>query len=151
MRTCIKCGEEKPIEEFYTGTYQRKTGVFAATINRCKKCVNKRRRELLRSKGPDHTSGIWKQRWNSNKEIENRKRREYTSKHPDRASAKEMVARAIQKGLLVRSLICETCGLTGRIDAHHEDYSKPLEVMWLCRSCHMLKHVEKKDRDRRIG
>lgn len=51
--------------------------------------------------------------------------------------AKAQVAQAIRKGLLVRPDCCEWCGKTGcKIQAAHHDYSKPLEVAWLCRSCH---------------
>lgn len=37
---------------------------------------------------------------------------------------------------------CSRCGKPGRIIAHHPDYSKPLEVEWLCRPCHALEHIE---------
>lgn len=39
--------------------------------------------------------------------------------------------------------VAERCGFCMRIDkleAHHPDYSKPLEVIWLCRSCHASTH-----------
>lgn len=46
------------------------------------------------------------------------------------------VSRAILSGVLVRPNSCARCGRTCRPEGHHEDYGKPLEVQWLCPSCH---------------
>jgi len=35
---------------------------------------------------------------------------------------------------------CEKCGSDQNLERHHPDYSKPLEVQTLCRSCHILIH-----------
>ena len=40
----------------------------------------------------------------------------------------------------IRRQPCVQCG-TPNAHAHHEDYSKPLEVIWLCRKCHNLVHA----------
>ncbi len=37
---------------------------------------------------------------------------------------------------------CSECSLSGSVDGHHNDYSKPLEVQWLCRQCHANVHRE---------
>lgn len=47
---------------------------------------------------------------------------------------------AITTGKLVRQP-CEECGAE-KTDAHHDDYAKPLEVRWLCRSHHRQWHVD---------
>lgn len=47
---------------------------------------------------------------------------------------------AITTGKLVRQP-CEECGAE-KADAHHDDYAKPLEVRWLCRSHHRQWHVD---------
>lgn len=51
-------------------------------------------------------------------------------------SAGEAVRRAIKTGRLVRPDHCEQCAGPGPIEAAHADYSRPLHVRWLCRSCH---------------
>jgi len=38
---------------------------------------------------------------------------------------------------------CEACNRGDFVQAHHEDYSKPIEVMWLCASCHKKVHMIK--------
>lgn len=51
-----------------------------------------------------------------------------------------IATKAIRTGCLIRQP-CEMCGAQS-VQAHHDDYVKPLEIRWLCRSCHR-KHHEK--------
>lgn len=64
----------------------------------------------------------------------------YTSKfkhaNPEKVRAHQAVAAATRKGTLVRPEACSACSAACRPDAHHEDYTKPLAVVWLCRRCH---------------
>lgn len=53
--------------------------------------------------------------------------------------ARQMASNAIRAGKLVRQP-CEACGLQEGAHAHHEDYSRPLDVRWLCGSCHSWRH-----------
>lgn len=56
-----------------------------------------------------------------------------------------LVSEAVNKGILCRPDTCEICGLEkDQIHGHHADYSKPLEVQWLCRSCHMRIHSDQR-------
>lgn len=81
---------------------------------------------------------------------------EWNRSHPEKASAvtarwgkenplakavhKEF-ARAVKDGRVVKAAACEDCGRDNtRLEGHHDDYSKPLEVRWLCGSCHRLHH-----------
>ena len=59
-----------------------------------------------------------------------RNTRRWRKAHPERARAHNAVARALRSGKLVKEP-CEVCGAV-RVHAHHDDYSKPLEVRWLC-------------------
>lgn len=54
--------------------------------------------------------------------------------------AHKAVENALKKGTLVRQA-CE-CGCDRKAQAHHEDYSKPLEIRWLCVQAHKARHVE---------
>lgn len=62
----------------------------------------------------------------------------------EKGDAHDITERAIETGELVRPSACETCGGPGEpfadgrspIQAHHCDYNKPRDVMWLCQACH---------------
>lgn len=56
-----------------------------------------------------------------------------------RVRAREKARAAIRSGALVRQA-CEVCG-DGRTQAHHDDYSKPLDVRWLCHEHHREWHA----------
>ena len=47
---------------------------------------------------------------------------------------------AIYHNIVVPLKNCDVCGSDKSVDAHHEDYTKPLEVDWLCRKCHIQLH-----------
>ena len=66
-------------------------------------------------------------------------------------NAQNLLEEAIEKGIVKRRDVCEKCGCTqkfkdGRsgIQAHHCDYNKPYDVMWLCQKCHHEWHKNNK-------
>ena len=71
-------------------------------------------------------------------EREQARRRRYRDKYKDRIKANRKVSYAIKHGLLTKQL-CEVCG-GSKVVAHHDDWSKPLVVMWLCELHHKARH-----------
>lgn len=59
-------------------------------------------------------------------------------RHPERHAARRAVQAALKAGALVRRPCF--CGET-KVEGHHPDYSKPLEVVWLCRRHHADQHM----------
>lgn len=62
------------------------------------------------------------------------------SKTPEKNHARRYLGRAISNGKIQRQPCA--CG-NPRSHGHHEDYSKPLDVIWLCASCHSKLHYQK--------
>jgi ribosomal protein S27AE len=60
------------------------------------------------------------------------------SRDPKKASARTILNRAVRSGAIVRRQ-CERCGEM-KTEAHHTDYSRPLDVLWLCKPCHGIEH-----------
>lgn len=56
---------------------------------------------------------------------------------PEARRAQRAVAYNVNVGKIVRPDTCEECGKRARIEAAHYNYSEPLRVRWLCRSCHV--------------
>jgi ribosomal protein S27AE len=56
--------------------------------------------------------------------------------------AHQLVCLAIEKGIIVPETKCSICSSEKNIEGHHDDYSKPLQVRWLCHKCHYEWHIE---------
>lgn len=68
----------------------------------------------------------------------------YRRDYADQARAHDAVRRAIKRGELTRQA-CERCASTDRVEAHHDDYGKPLDIRWLCDPCHKQEHPVARD------
>lgn len=150
MKTCFKCKMNLPLTEFY-----KHPRMADGRLNKCKTCTKK----------------DVKENWGSKREHYRAYRREYEKRPHVYASKKRyrntaggkammqasrkrweeqklfalaaitMVNNAVRNGRLKKSP-CVVCGSTKRIHGHHEDYSKPLDVIWLCQTHHKARHRE---------
>ena len=77
-----------------------------------------------------------------------RYRAKYSEEYRIMAAAYRAVRIAKRSGLLVRPDTCSKCQSVGIIEGHHEDYSKPLEVTWLCKPCHREANFARARRER---
>jgi hypothetical protein len=71
------------------------------------------------------------------------RRKRYEERYPERLASNRAVWTAVKNGELVKPLACEDCERaveSRQLHGHHEDYSKPLEVEWLCAKCHKDRH-----------
>ena len=71
-----------------------------------------------------------------NKTLSNKKGARWNRNNPQKTRAHTI---AYQYGFKNRP--CEHCGSEERIEKHHPDYSKPLLVIFLCKTCHVTEHV----------
>jgi len=148
-KTCFKCGQEKPLSEYY-----KMRGMADGLLGKCKKCtcMDVREREIRLSKSPEWVLSERKRHREKsakaracgrvlppNKEARKLALKKSREKYPEKNHARQCVSHAIRTGKMTRKP-CEKCG--ERAQAHHDDYSKPLEVMWLCPKHHGERHVE---------
>jgi len=71
------------------------------------------------------------------------RQKEYYKKYPERVKA---IRVANYKIKIQKGKLCELCNLNEAKEKHHEDYSKPLEVLFLCSRCHKKIHSKNKER-----
>lgn len=72
----------------------------------------------------------------------------YKLNNPEKIYAHSCVGHALRDGRMSKPAVCEDCGIEEKdsrgLHAHHEDYGKPLDVVWLCTTCHGLRHSKYK-------
>lgn len=131
---CRVCGELKLLPDFYEKQVRRD---FSA--GECKDCTKERVRRRARSnpavqeydrkraRRPKVAKRIRKNAANWNK------------KNPEAYRAHYLVSNAIRDNRLEKEP-CLFCGAK-KVHAHHRDYSRPLDVIWLCPKCHHRLHA----------
>lgn len=129
-KPCIHCREWFELSEFYAHP-----GMADGKLNVCKVCYRKaqkpksmadrvRRSEYERRRQQDP----------ARKAAKAAAQRRHRDRHPERYKARQALNNAIRDGR-VRRLPCSHCG-NEKAQAHHHDYSKPLDVVWACFKCH---------------
>lgn len=160
-RICTVCKVEKPYNNFY----KSKKGKDGYS-EQCKVCrlakgreYYKKRPEICLAKherwakrNPDKILINQRAYYHRNKEKileklkESRKKngyantKAYRKRNKEKIACHNYVAMAIKFGHLIRPETCDRCKNNCTPQAHHNDYTKPLEVVWLCRKCHGEEH-----------
>lgn len=154
MKSCRSCGKKKALKSFYTHK-----AMDDGHLNYCKDCVkarvaNHRKEHLETIRAYDRSRADEPQR----KAARDARRALRLPKdaaaqaawgrrnlHKKRAHC--IARRAVLSGKLIPKL-CKC----GRIDvqAHHDDYSQPLEVVWLCPPCHGARHRKMNEQRRKM-
>jgi hypothetical protein len=129
MKTCIKCGFPKSLDEYYIHT-----GMADGHLNECKGCVKSRVKHHNTTNRKERSEYERNRRQRpERKKAQIEHLRQHRIRNPNKAKARAAVSNAIRDGKLVKQP-CEVCGR--KAQAHHDDYSRPLDVKWLCFKCH---------------
>lgn len=90
-----------------------------------------------RRRHPDRIAAYAKGNGKQRHTIANRR---YRENHPEKYACHKAVQLAVKRGDLVHAKNCERCGKHCSTEAHHSDYSKPMQLTWLCLYCHLVEH-----------
>jgi ribosomal protein S27AE len=135
-KECFKCKTVKPLDEFY-----KHAMMGDGHLNKCKTCTKKdvlehRNNNLERIRTYDRKRAKLAHRIKQNVEVT----KAWKAADKRRQKAHNAVRREILAGRLLKDS-CSRCGSEKSL-AHHEDYDKPLQVIWLCQPCHKQRHKE---------
>lgn len=126
MKLCTDCSQLKDDSEYYTNKcweWEKNLAPY------CKPCFR------LRSKKYGQTE--------RGKEHAKAKTYRVAAKYPEKAAARQLLRTAVSAGKIVKPTVCLHCNNSypiKSIQGHHEDYSRPLDVLWLCQTCHLVLH-----------
>ena len=153
MKVCRECNKEKPFSDFY-----KHPRMADGYLNKCAECV-KSRVTKHREVNLEKIQAYDKERANKPHRVQARKEYvkteagkqakkkamdAYDKRYPMKYASRVITGNAIRDGKLIREASCSCCGSTTKIEGHHDDYTKPLEVRWLCEKCHKQWHRENK-------
>lgn len=107
---------------------------------------HKRRCKKYKEANKDKIAEMYKN-WNKRneerlKEYRSRYYEYYKERNKAELKARSKLSNAIRDGKILRPNKCDRCGKKCTPDGHHWNYAYPLNVIWLCRSCHKIVHFK---------
>jgi hypothetical protein len=139
FKKCFKCKINKPIEMFY-----KHPQMADGYVNKCKECNKKDVRENRAAKIDYYREyDIARSKTDKRKKLASDLNKRWKEINQIKRAAHILVGNAIRSGRLIKQNKCCECGKSeGVIHGHHDDYTKPLDVRWLCVVCHSKWHKE---------
>jgi len=134
LKTCFKCGAEKPLTEFY-----KHKQMGDGHLNKCKSCAKNdafshRRNPEYREKVLAYDRARGSRQTAEYREIMKKEK-------PLENKARNILSNAVRDGKIKKPDRCSHCHANTWLHGHHPDYTKPLEVVWLCVPCHRQLHA----------
>lgn len=156
-KMCRSCGESKLLTAFspHTGPNGTRDGLRSS----CRECRTAYSTAYKLAHRKEATEGERKRRKENAEEFrasrralyrKNRRkflaeRAEWVRKNPEKARAHLLLNLAVRSGEVQKPTRCTECHDEVRINGHHEDYSRPLDVKWVCHRCHAALHKKGAD------
>lgn len=143
MKYCSKCENKKDRSEFDTHR-KSKDGLQGW----CKDCHRQYRRSNIGKEVSRKAEGKYQKTSKGKETIQKQRQtdkgkecsRRYRTQYPEKTKARSILNKEIAAGRILRPSHCESCFEERFVEGHHEDYSKPLDVEWLCTKCHKYLH-----------
>lgn len=139
---CKACGTDHLEESaFYASNKSRRKECVKASViaNRLEKIEYYRSYDRLRASQPHRVKArLAYAETDAYRESHNNATLKYIEAQPKRRAAQVAVGNALRDGRLQR-LPCLVCG--EKAEAHHSDYDRPLDVVWLCQAHHKQAHA----------
>lgn len=143
-KICAECGRDLPLTE-----YNKHTKSKDGLQQRCRECFS-RYNKIRYQENKDKVKAAVKKYREENPDKVYRMRVARCEKAPTRMNANKVIESAVKSGVVENPGVCFGCGCKAgehRIEAHHHDYSKPLDVVWLCTPCHRRMDAQRRTRE----
>ena len=149
MKVCRECNIKKSFSEFY-----KHAAMGDGHLNKCIPCVKSRvskhrvnNLEAIREYDKKRSNELHRvnarkayQKTEAGKLAKKKAMDAYHKRYPMTYAAHVIAGNAIRDGKLIPASCCSICGSTEKIEGHHDDYTKPLDIRWLCEQCHKAWH-----------
>ncbi|WP_417070775.1 hypothetical protein [Niveibacterium terrae] len=149
---CKTCGATKESAEFYESisAFCKEHWKLHVKEHRAANSDYYKEFDRNRANNPDRVEARKKYRRTDAFSVSHNKAvKKYTEKHAQRRSAHYAVSNAIRSGKMIKQPCC-ICG-DKKSEAHHHDYSRPLDVLWLCDKHHKEEHVRLRAKERKAA